>query len=176
MRSRPCLLVLAVVLGGCDKVPTPEPVPPPKALTRDATGHYCGMTVADHAGPKGQVFVAQRDQPLWFTSVRDTIAFTLLPEELSRIRAIYVTDMARAETWAAPDDSTWMPAAEAVYVIGSAQRGGMGAQEAVPFSGRDAAQRFVERYGGHIVALQEIPRDYILGDAWNTAGNGPTEN
>ncbi len=42
--------------------------------------HY-GMTVLDHNGPKGQVFLTNRQQPLWFTSVCDTIAFTRLPEQ-----------------------------------------------------------------------------------------------
>lgn len=161
-------VVLLGVLGlvACGEAPSPETPPPPARLTRMAIGHYCGMIVADHAGPKGQIFVHGREEPLWFSSVRDTIAFTMLPEETAAIRIIYVNDMARAETWSAPGPQSWMNAQDALYVIGSVRRGGMGAQEAVPFSSRDAAEDFARAHGGRIVRFKEIPQDYVLGDAW----------
>ena len=138
--------------------------PSPVELTRDAVGHFCGMTVVDHPGPKGQAFVAGQDAPLWFSSVRDTVAFILLPEESNDLLAIYVNDMAQARDWAAPPPA-WIPADEAVYVIASARRGGMGALEAVPFSSEAAARDFIGEYGGCAVSLKAIPRDYVLGDA-----------
>lgn len=155
-----CLVIVLLLLFGCAE--QPEPAPPPEELTRVAVGHYCGMIVVDHEGPKAQIQLAHRDEVLFFTSVRDAVAFTLLPEEPDDITAFYVHDMAKAESWAHPGRAAWMPAKEAVYVIGSERRGGMGAPEAVPFSARSAAEDFVATHGGRIVSFEEIPRDYIL--------------
>lgn len=41
----------------------------------------------------------------------------------------------------------------------------MGAEEAVPFAERAAAERFAAENGGRIVAFGEVPRDYVLGGA-----------
>jgi len=62
-----------------------------------------------------------------------------------------------------PEAGTWIDAHEAWFVIGSSRVGGMGAPEAVPFSERDAAQRFADNYGGVLGKLDDIPHDYILG-------------
>ena len=56
----------------------------------------------------------------------------------------------------------WLPAEQAIYVIDSDRRGGMGALEAVPFSRREPAEAFVGKHGGQIVTWNEIPQDYIL--------------
>ncbi|MCG8508459.1 MAG: nitrous oxide reductase accessory protein NosL [Rhodospirillales bacterium] len=141
----------------------------PTTLDREAVGHYCGMIVADHPGPKGQIFVEGRIDPYWFTSVRDTIAFTLLPEEPKRITGIYVNDTARIGDWEAPEMSSWIGAETAWYVIGSSRRGGMGAAETVPFKEKQQAAAFAEDFGGHVVAFSEIPTDYVLGDAGTEA-------
>lgn len=160
---------MGVLLAACTDEQQ-EPPPPPAQLTREAVGHYCGMTVADHPGPKGQIFVQGRAEPLWFSSVRDTIAFTMLPEETKAIRAIYVNDMARATNWASPEANTWTDAKRAYYVIASTRRSGMNAPEAIPFSSMVAAEKFARTYGGHIVPFDGIPRDYILGSAEGSDG------
>ncbi|WP_448191458.1 nitrous oxide reductase accessory protein NosL [Azospirillum sp. sgz301742] len=162
MRVLALLLVLALAACGEEKTGAP---PPPAEMTRDAIGHYDQMAVLDHAGPKGQIFVKGRDKPFWFSSVRDTIAFTLLPEEPKDIRAIYVQDIGRAQSWQDPGPQSWTDARTALYVVGSRRMGGMGQPEAVPFSARDAAEAFTRDNGGQIVAFADIPRDYILGDA-----------
>lgn len=166
MRIATALLMAAIALTGCGEPAQHGAVPPPAQLTRGAIGHYCSMIVVDHAGPKGQIFIVGREQPLWFSSVRDTVAFTLLEEELAEIRAVYVNDMARAGSWDSPGPDTWIPAREALFVIGSSRRGGMGAQEAVPFSSHQKAAAFAGAHGGRIVAFDAIPPEYILGDAW----------
>ncbi|MDJ0948298.1 MAG: nitrous oxide reductase accessory protein NosL [Alphaproteobacteria bacterium] len=165
MRIMTALLALLLVaaLAGCGEDEVAE-APPPQELTREATGHYCGMIVADHRGPKGQIHLAGTDQPVWFSSVRDTLAFTRLPEEPKTIRAIYVNDMGRA-SWDAPESGTWIEARQAWYVIGSARRGGMGAPETVPFAEKTAAERFAAAHGGRVVAFADIPDEFILGDA-----------
>ena len=169
-RPRPTMVVTmfafagaALVLVGCGEAEIAA-APKPAKLTRDATGHYCRMIVADHKGPKGQVHLAGQKAPVWFSSVRDTIAFTMLPEESKRIAAIYVNDMT-STPWEDPGPGTWIAAKSAVYVIGSTKRGGMGAAEAVPFKSGEAANTFAAKFGGHVVAFDKIPRKYILGEA-----------
>lgn len=76
------------------------------------------MTVMHHSGPKGQVFLSDKTEPLWFTSVRDVIAFTLSPEEPRNIVAIYINDMSNAD-WDNPGVDNWIDANKAWYVIGS---------------------------------------------------------
>ena len=159
----PALLAI-FLLAGCDD---PESVTSvdPENPGRQAVGHYCGMIVVDHPGPKGQIFVEGRVDPYWFSSVRDAIAFTLLPEEPKRITGFYVNDAATIGDWNTPDMGSWIGAEKATYVIGSSRRGGMGAAEAVPFQDGKAAEQFASQFGGRVVSLAEIPRDYILGDA-----------
>ena len=158
------LLVLAFGLSAtaCGEEQIAE-APPPAELTREAIGYYCNMIVQDHHGPKGQIFLTDRAEPIWFSSVRDTLAFTRLPEEPKNVAAIYVNDMGRA-SWNSPEAGTWIAAEEAWYVIGSERRGGMGAPEAVPFAGRSDAESFAARHQGHVVAFSEIPREALLGD------------
>ena len=159
------LAALAVCMGalaGCsEQVETPEPL----KLTREAIGHYCNMIVADHPGPKAQIHEKGRAKPLWFSSVRDGLAYMTLPGEAQRVVAFYVHDMSRADNWEAPpDDGVWIKASDAVYVIGSKKRGGMGARETVPFKSREGAQSFAAEFGGKAVSYAEIPKAYILGD------------
>lgn len=153
---------LALAVAGCGDDSPPTPVEPVK-LTRDHRGHYCRMIVLDHKGPKGQIHL-KTGKIVVFSSVRDTIAFTLLPEEPKNIAAIFVNDMS-ATDWDRPGPDTWIKADKAFYVIGSEKRGGMGASEAVPFAARKAAAVFAGKFGGEIARLGEIPRDYILGES-----------
>jgi copper chaperone NosL len=138
--------------------------PPPAALTAEAIGHFCGMALVEHPGPKGQILLRGNDRPVWFSSARDALAFRLLDEESKAIRAIYVSDMARAESWDAPGATNWVEARRAHFVLGSDRRGGMGAEEAVPFSDRAAAERFAAEHGGRVLSFAEIPREWVLGD------------
>ena len=158
----PTLILATALLAGCGGTERSAAVPPPAPLDRDATGHYCRMIVADHPGPKAQIFLADRAEPIWFSSVRDGIAFTLLPEEPKNVVAFYVNDMSDT-SWEQPDDATWMPAAGAWYVLDSRRTGGMGAPEAVPFVSAPAAEAFAASFGRQVVRLDAVPRDYVLG-------------
>ncbi len=155
-------IILAAGLSACGDEQQAE-LPPPAVLTQEAIGYYCNMTVKEHSGPKGQIRLKSADKPVWFSSVRDTIAFTLLPEEPKDIWVVYVTDMSKAEAWENPETGDWIEAETALFVIGSTRTGGMGAPEPVPFSSQEAAEKFADRYGGEIVGLSDIPEDAILG-------------
>ena len=157
------LVLAAAALAACRDESKSATLPPPHELTAEAIGNYCGMNVLEHPGPKGQVLLNGWPEPVWFSSARDTFAYTLLPEEAKTIAAIYVSDMARAESWENPGIANWIDARKASFVIGSRMRSGMGADEAVPFGDRGAAERFVAEHGGRIVGFAEVPPDYILG-------------
>jgi len=164
-----CAIVSALLLAGCNQESGSAAMPPPVTLNGDAMGVFCGMNLLEHPGPKGQILTASRIDPFWFTSVRDTVAFTLMPEQPRDIRAIYVSDMARAPSWEDPGATNWIDARKAFFVIESRKQGGMGAAEAVPFGNRAAADEFVAGNGGRVVTFAEIPGAYVLGG--DTAGD-----
>jgi len=153
-----------LLLSACEKN-IPVEVPKAQVLTREANGYYCLMTVVYHKGPKGQIILTD-NKVLWFTSVRDTIAFTLSPEEPKNIAAIYVNDMSSAD-WDNPGVDNWIAAKKAWYVLGSKRVGGMDAPETVPFGSKESAADFVARHGGRVYAYSKIPEKYIVGAVVN---------
>ena len=114
------LLLGALVwfVSGCEEASQMASVPDTRELTRDDIGYYCNMIVMDHAGPKAQIFLGDREEPIWFTSVRDAFAFTMLEDEPKNVTAIWVNDAA-ATTWVAPEPGTWIDARSAWFVVGS---------------------------------------------------------
>jgi copper chaperone NosL len=160
---RALVLVLAVglALTACREERTAAP-PAPVAMTAEALGHYCQMNLTEHPGPKAQVHLEGLPAPLFFSQVRDAIAYERMPEQSHAIRAIYVTDMAAAPSWQSPGIDNWVAADKALFVVGSKVAGGMGAQELVPFTTRAAAQAFVANNGGEIRSLTEIPDEQVL--------------
>ncbi|NHF74110.1 nitrous oxide reductase accessory protein NosL [Paracoccus xiamenensis] len=153
------LLVAALLLAACRTEPE---APPPIAMTPESVGHYCQMNVLEHAGPKAQVHLKDVLDPLFFSQVRDAIAYQRMPEQAAEIAAIYVSDMAHARSWEQPGAENWVALDRAVFVTGSSRAGGMGATETVPFSDRAAAQAFAAEYGGQVVDLADIPDSDIL--------------
>ncbi|KQY99401.1 hypothetical protein ASD45_00250 [Pseudolabrys sp. Root1462] len=159
------LILLGGGLAGCDRgsADLPHPMEP----TAESTSHFCGMLLAEHAGPKGQIFLKGRAQPIWFSSVSETVAFTFLPEEPAGVAAIYVNDMGHVENWDRPKPGTWVEARRAWFVLGSDKRGviGMGdiRREPIPFAEQAAAQSYQADHGGRILRFSEIPQDAILG-------------
>jgi len=153
-------IVLAVSACGGDEPAAPPPAP--QAVSADAVGHYCGMMLLDHAGPKGQIFVKGRAAPVWFSSIKQVFAYTLLPEEPKGLAAIYVNDMAAAGPDGAADLKAWVDARQAFYVINSSFIGGMGAEDAIPFSDQTRALAFAQAHGGRVVRFADVPEDYVF--------------
>ncbi|MBN9290831.1 MAG: nitrous oxide reductase accessory protein NosL [Hyphomicrobium denitrificans] len=168
------MLSFALAMAGCREKASEAP-PPPQHLTADATGHYCGMALAEHPGPKGQIILASRTDPVWFSSARDAFAFTILAEESKDVRAIYVSDMGKAQTWDKPGDDNWVDARQAFFVVDSRKQSGMGAPETVPFSDRAAADKFAESNGGRVLSFSEVPHDYVLTSDTGTDATRSTE-
>ena len=146
------LLLIAAILAGCGPK-TATPTPPPFPLTAQAIGHYCGMNLLEHKGPKGQIILASQAEPIWFSSARDAFSFTMLQDEPKDIRAVYVSDMGKAPSWDNPGATNWVEAHKAFFVIDSTKHGGMGAPETVPFSeprGGRYIRRCERRQGRHV--------------------------
>lgn len=161
-RLRLVFLPLALLLAACQPEAATR-LPEPVAMTAASLGHYCQMNVLEHPGPKAQVHLAGMDgKPLFFSQVRDAIAYQRMPEQSGVITAIYVSDMGKAESWDAPGADNWTLAETAIYVTGARVQGGMGAPELVPFSSREKAEEFATRHGGQLVALKDIPDEDIL--------------
>lgn len=159
--NRPLIaLALLLLTAACreEVAALPEPVP----LTIEAVGHYCQMDLFEHPGPKGQVHLIGLPDPLFFSQVRDAVAYQRLPEQSHSIAAIYVNDMGAAESWENTGAENWILAEGAHYVVGSARFGGMGAPELVPFADPVAAQDFAAEYGGNVMTLEQIPDELVL--------------
>lgn len=157
---RPALiLALAFGLAACQE--ETAAIPEPVAMTDEALGHYCQMYLADHGGPKAQVALEGYSQPVWFSQVSDAIAYVHDREREAPIAAIYVSDMEKAPSWSEPGIENWVLADAAHFVIDSAQPGGMGTPEAIPFGTLAAAEAFVAANGGQIVAFDAVPESYV---------------
>lgn len=153
--------LLLVPLYGCNENTAAEP-PAPVAMTEDALGHYCQMALSEHPGPKAQVHLEGMDAPLFFSQVRDAVAYQRMPEQTHRILAIYVSDMTAAPSWENPGIDNWIAASAAYFVVGSKMGGGMGAPELIPFSAMADAYAHAARHGGQVLRLEEIGDGDVL--------------
>ncbi|WP_245478189.1 nitrous oxide reductase accessory protein NosL [Mesorhizobium sp. M4B.F.Ca.ET.049.02.1.2] len=151
-----------MLLVGCNQDVASQPKPPPQEPTATSVAYFCSMGLLEHGGPKAQAFRAGKSEPLWFSSVRDAVAFSILPGEPKDVVAIYVNDMAKAKNWDRPEAGAWVEAHDAWYAIGSDYNAGMGGKEAVPFSDETAARSFTAAHGGTVLRFNEIPENYIL--------------
>jgi copper chaperone NosL len=159
---RPALVLLAaLVLAACKEevADIPDPVP----MTAEVVGHYCQMNLLEHPGPKAQVHLdGLPGMPLFFSQVRDAVAYQRMPEQSHAITAIYVSDMARAPSWEDPGAENWVRADLAHFVVGAVVPGGMGAPELVPFGTAEAAATFAAEHGGQVLALSAIADATVL--------------
>lgn len=171
MRGRRVLLHLLVILAlaGCGR--GDEQIAAPREPGPDAAGFFCGMTLKEHKGPKGQILPKGWKDPLWFSSVRD--ALTYVEQEIVSDREMagfWVNDMG-AGTWDVPAPGSWIEAKSAWYVVGSTRSSGMGGAEAVPFKERSAADTFVKAFGGQ-VADYATARRHTSQSAASDPGDG----
>lgn len=137
-------------------------VPAPVEMTAAATGFFCQMIVADHPGPKAQIHLQGLPAPIFFSQVRDAVAYQRLPEQAYPITVIYVSDMGAAPSWQDIGQGNWITARTAHYVVGSDATGGMGTAELVPFADPAAAAAFVAAHGGRILPFEQISDADVL--------------
>lgn len=156
------LVFALLALAACkeDVAQDTSPVP----LTEEAVGHYCQMDLFEHDGPKAQAHLAGLPgAPLFFSQVRDVIAYTRMPEQSHEILTVWVNDMgAQGATWDVPGATNWIAAKDAIYVVGGNAVGGMGAPELVPFSQFKSAEDFAKAKGGQVMRFADIPDSAVL--------------
>lgn len=160
---KPLLFTIVLLsLAACKEEATQDTSALP--LNADAVGHYCQMNMLEHAGPKVQVHLSGLPAaPLFFSQVRDGVAYMRMPEQSHSILTVWVNDMgAQGATWDAPGANNWILAEEAFYVVGARVVGGMGAPEVVPFSDKIKAIEFGAENGGNVMRLADIPDSAVL--------------
>jgi copper chaperone NosL len=131
------------------------------AIPGDAVSASCGMRIAGSPGPRGEVFVEGRKQPLIFGSTRDLLGYVLQPENQARLEGMYVQDSARVD-WHDPSDAadTFIPARKAYYVAWQTLPGSMGPTLAT-FADMDRAMAFRLRHGGQVLRFAQITPELI---------------
>ncbi len=155
------LAACILALGACrDEV---ADLPSPVAMTSAAVGHYCQMGILEHTGPKAQAYLEGLPAPLFFSQVRDVVAYMRMPEQSHVVTVAYVSDMGvPGATWNAPGTENWINASDAHFVVGSVVTGGMGTPEIVPFSAMEAALAFADLHGGAVMGMDDIPDSVVL--------------
>lgn len=162
MKNAPLVLfAIVLALSACREERIVQDLTP-QELSAETLGHYCQMNLLEHPGPKAQVHL-QGMPPLFFSQVRDAIAYTRAPEQVAPVLAVQVNDMgATGTTWEEPGPGNWIAAEDAYFVVGSAREGGMGAPETVPFGDSRAAASFAETEGGTVLRLTQITDTMVL--------------
>lgn len=160
--ARRILLILFFLLplAACERAADtgPQTVTPVAIEAHDECA-VCGMSIHDHPGPKGQLYMVGSERPAKFCSTVDFFIYSLQPEHENRITHAYVHDMAGSD-WKQPDDAAFTPARDAWYVVGHDQTGAMGPTLA-SFRDRDAAQDFADRHGGRILPYSDVTLDVL---------------
>lgn len=162
MKTLTLAILSVLALTACKDDTTTASIPAPLVLTEEAAGHYCQMVILEHQGPKAQVHLANMPAPLWFSQVRDGIAYLKSPEQSAEILVLYVNDMGKAVSWTEPGADNWIDANLAYYVVGSDAIGGMGAPEIAPFGDPIAAADFATEHGGEVMTLADISAETVL--------------
>ena len=179
MKKLLATLLLATALAACggeSNAPAADK-PQPQTISDAAKGYYCTMNLPEHSGPKAQIFLESKpSEPLWFSTVTQIFNFVRHPGEPTDIAAIYVTDMSDATDadWEKPltANAKWIDAKTAHYVIESKYIGGMGTQDAIPFSDPAQAQAFAQKNGGRVVSFDQMPDSFIYANPVTGAPTG----
>lgn len=160
IRPAPFLFAACLALAACKEEVVQDLSP--QEMNPATLGHYCQMNLLEHPGPKAQVHL-EGMPPLFFSQVRDAIAYSRAPEQIAPILAIYVNDMGNPKaSWDIPGEGNWIRAETAFYVVGSVREGGMGTTETVPFGTEAQAIAFAKAEGGYILRLDAITDDMVL--------------
>ncbi|MGL1833093.1 nitrous oxide reductase accessory protein NosL [Rhodocyclaceae bacterium SMB388] len=154
------IALVALLLTGCGDTQTPDTgTVTPAEITRDTASVIDGMLLADHPGPKGQIHYSGQTGPDFFCNTKDMIYVYLVPEQLRKVRAMFVQDMGKTD-WDEPEGH-WIDARAAFYVVGSNRRGSMGTTLAT-FAVDADARSFAETYGGEVKRFDELTLDSVV--------------
>ena len=120
-----------------------------------------GMLLAEHAGPKAQIFYADAEQSEFFCDTVEMFSVLRKPEQVRKVNAVFVQDMGAAD-WAHPRGH-WIDARSAYYVVGSSQRGSMGPTIG-SFANEAQARAFAEKFGGQVHPFDDVTADMAVLD------------
>ena len=166
-----------IALAGCADDAADAEAPDPVDLADGQACDVCGMVIADHYGPNGQIFYAgdrpaDRDGPAWFDSLHEAYEFHL--DHVDRgwePLAVYVTDYSSVDytieeydgeryVSTHPEADAFVDAERATFVAGSAVNGAMG-PDLVPFTDEEEAAAFADEHGGELIDHDEIDRELL---------------
>jgi copper chaperone NosL len=147
-------IVLFTMLSGCNK---PSSSVVPKEITAGTSCSLDGMTLAEFAGPKGQIHYATGETD-YFCDTVEMFSIYLQPEQKKRIAGIFTQDMGKAD-WEKPHGN-WIDAKQAFYVVGSKKTGSMGPTLAA-FANQQDAETFAKTFGGKVLAFDKVIPDMV---------------
>ena len=149
---------LVMLLAACGQSSTEPEAVVPHEITRSTASVIDGMLLADYPGPKAQVHYARQPEPDFYCNTADMFYMHFVPEQMRKVRAIFVQDMGKAD-WDEPLGH-WIDARTAWYVAGSNRRGSMGPTLA-SFADEKDAHRFAEEYGGRVLRFDEVTIEVV---------------
>jgi nitrous oxide reductase accessory protein NosL len=162
--------------GDCTHPTDPDPV----ALGGGKQCDECGMVIARHPGPVGQIAYCDASpqdhaNPAWFDALDPCLFdyYFAKREAGWEPTAIYVTDYSTVEPSVSRADGRQVvaayvgadafgPAREMTYVVDSGVEGAMG-PAIVPFSDRSDAAAFRDGYGGELLTFEDITPAVVRG-------------
>lgn len=148
------ILLTTLALTACKDNSIHQGVHQPSSFDASNECHVCGMVITQFPGPKGQAFGVRSEQERKFCSTIELVFWYLQPENKPNVKEMYVHDMTKTE-WNKPNDNHLTDARKAFFVLGSSQKGSMGSTLA-SFSQKQPAIQFTEKWGGKVVAFDEL--------------------
>ncbi|RYV02434.1 nitrous oxide reductase accessory protein NosL [Shewanella sp. OPT22] len=148
------LLATTLILAACSQEPDQVTVRQAQSIHSGEECHLCGMIITNFPGPKGELYIKTSDKVKKFCSTRDMFSFLLDPEYKKQVKEVYVHDMSKSH-WDKPDDSHFIDARKAFFVVGSSQTGAMG-KTLASFSKKEDAEKFAQEFGGQVNTFEQI--------------------
>jgi len=139
----------ALVLAACTHTAASLPAIDPSDQAACALD---GMLLRDFPGPKAQIRFADGKTD-YFCDVMELLSEMLAPEQHRATSSFYVQDMGQAD-WQKPQGH-WIPARDALYVVGSNAQGSMG-QTIASFARQADAEAFVQQQAGKVLRFDQI--------------------
>jgi copper chaperone NosL len=142
-------LAMMALLGACGRGAPTVAAQEPAA---DAACALDGMMLKDFPGSKAQVQYVEGKTD-YYCDLMELFAVMLAPESKRRVAGVFVQDMGKAD-WNKPVGH-WIPARQALYVVGSKKQGSMGPTFGA-FSNAGEAAAFVQKEGGKVLPFDQI--------------------
>lgn len=142
-------LAAAVLTAACGQAGRPIAAQEPDAATACALD---GMVLQDFPGSKAQIQYTE-GAPDYYCDLMELFAVLLQPETRRQMAGIYVQDMGKA-AWDQPRGN-WIPARQALYVVGSKKQGSMGPTFGA-FTNATEAAAFARKEGGKVLLFEQI--------------------